>query len=130
MVTIGTALRRALNDAGASGDDYCHLLLQSVCDRLAEATSEFLHHTVRTSLWGYAPDEDNDIRRILRQQYRGIRPAVGYPSLPDQMLMHTLARLIDPDALDVTVTTNGALAPSSTVAGFYFASPQARYFTV
>lgn len=130
MVTIGTALRRALNDAAASGDDYCHLLLQSVCDRLAEATSEFLHHTVRTSLWGYAPDEDNDIRRILRQQYRGIRPAVGYPSLPDQMLMHTLARLIDPDALDVTVTTNGALAPSSTVAGFYFASPHARYFTV
>lgn len=130
MVTIGPKLRRALNDAGTSGDDYRHLLMQSLCDRLAEATSEYVHYLVRTSLWGYAPDEDRDLDRILREQYRGIRPAVGYPSLPDQMLMHTLARLIDPAELDVNVTENGALAPSSTVAGFYLASPRARYFTV
>lgn len=130
MVTVGDRLRSLLDDSSLKADDYSHLLLQSLCDRLAEAASEWLHHRTRTSLWGYAPDEDDDLRRILRQQYQGIRPAVGYPSLPDQMLMHTLARIVNPADIDVTVTENGALTPSSTVAGFYIASPRARYFSV
>ena len=130
MVTVGDRLRSLLDDTSLKADDYSHLLLQSLCDRLAEAASEWLHHRTRTSLWGYAHDEDDDLRRILRQQYQGIRPAVGYPSLPDQMLMHTLARIVNPADIDVTVTENGALTPSSTVAGFYIASPRARYFSV
>lgn len=124
-VTIGDTLRKL---EASGGDDYERLLCQSLCDRLAEAASEWLHRQVRVSLWGYAPDEPLDMDAISHACYRGIRPAVGYPSIPDQMMMHKLMKLLDPEALDITITENGALAPSSTVAGFYFASPRARYF--
>ena len=127
MVTIGDVLRSRLNEPS---DEYSHLLLQSLCDRLAEAASEWLHYRVRTSIWGYSPDEPLDLDAIRHVRYRGIRPAVGYPSLPDQMLMHSLAKLIHPSLIGVQVTSNGALSPSSSVAGFYLASPRARYFTL
>lgn len=130
VVTIGDRLRSALAEAEASGDDYRRLLLQSVCDRLAEACSEWLHYQVRTRLWGYAADEEPDMDAIRHARYRGIRPAIGYPSLPDQRLMHRLASIIDPAAIGVEVTENGALSPASSVAGLYLASPQARYFSV
>lgn len=129
MVTIGDRMRTIIDEAKES-DVYRHLLLQSVADRLAEATSEWLHRQVRTDLWGYVPDEPEDMDMILKEQYQGIRPAVGYPSLPDQKLMHKLAQLVTPSSLGVTVTENGALSPSSTVAGLYIASPHARYFTL
>lgn len=125
MVSIGDLLRKRLNEPG---DEYSHLLLQSLCDRLAEATSEWLHYRVRTSIWGYSPEEPLDLDTIRCGRYRGIRPAIGYPSLPDQLQMHRLVRLIDPSLMDVKVTANGALSPSSSVAGFYLASPRARYF--
>ena len=125
-VTIGPELRKAL----PADDEYEQLLHQSVCDRLAEATSEYLHRLVRVKLWGYAPDEPLDLEAIRKARYRGIRPAVGYPSLPDQRLMHTLMRLLRPEELNIGITENGALIPSSTVAAFYFASPRARYFSV
>lgn len=125
MVSIGDLLRKRLNEPG---DEYSHLLLQSLCDRLAEATSEWLHYRVRTSIWGYSPEEPLDLDTIRCGRYRGIRPAIGYPSLPDQLQMHRLVRLIDPSLIDVKVTANGALSPSSSVAGFYLASPRARYF--
>ena len=127
-VTIGDTLRQRL--AATHSHDYEHILLQSVADRLAEATSEWLHYQVRSRLWGYSPDEAEDLDAIRHARYRGIRPAVGYPSLPDQKLMFTLAELIPLQKLGVELTENGALAPSSTVAGFYFASPHAKYFTV
>lgn len=130
VVTIGEKIREILRLTVESGDDYRIILLKSVCDRLAEATSERLHFATRTRLWGYSPDEPEDFDSIRRMTYRGIRPAVGYPSLPDQMLMHTLARLVSPDQIGVQVTENGALNPSASVAGFYFASPHARYFSV
>ncbi|MDE5643867.1 MAG: methionine synthase [Muribaculaceae bacterium] len=129
-VTIGDRLREALADAESSGDDYRRLLLQSLCDRLAEATSEWLHYRVRTSLWGYSPDEAYDADAIRRGRYRGIRPAIGYPSLPDQRRMHILASLIAPSEIGVEVTANGALSPASSVAGLYIAAPDARYFSV
>jgi 5-methyltetrahydrofolate--homocysteine methyltransferase len=125
-VTVGKELR----DAAPADDEYRSLLYQSVCDRLAEATSEYLHRRVRVELWAYAPDEPLDFDAIRSARYRGIRPAVGYPSLPDQRLMHTLMRLLRPGELNIDITENGALTPSSTVAAFYFASPRARYFTV
>jgi len=130
VVTLGQVLRRKLDEQKNLGDEYTHLLLQSVCDRLAEATSEFVHRRVRTELWGYAPDEPADLQAIRQGRYRGIRPAVGYPSLPDQRQMHTLLSLLDPQAVEVTATDNGALMPSSSVAGFYIAAPHARYFSV
>lgn len=130
VVTLGQVLRRKLDEQKLQDDEYTHLLLQSVCDRLAEATSELVHRRVRTELWGYAPDEPADLRAIRQGRYRGIRPAVGYPSLPDQRLMHTLLSLLDPQTVEVTATDNGALIPSSSVAGFYIAAPHSRYFSV
>lgn len=130
VVTLGQVLRRKLDEQKLQDDEYTHLLLQSVCDRLAEATSELVHRRVRTELWGYAPDEPADLRAIRQGRYSGIRPAVGYPSLPDQRLMHTLLSLLDPQAVEVTATDNGALIPSSSVAGFYIAAPHSRYFSV
>lgn len=131
LVTTGSVIRQALVHAGgreeADRDDYRLLLLQSLADRLAEATSEWLHRRVRTDLWGYAPGEPEDMGAIRRGEYRGIRPAVGYPSLPDQMQMHSLMRLLRPADLGVEVTENGALSPASSVAGLYLASPRARY---
>ncbi|MGM9859948.1 MAG: vitamin B12 dependent-methionine synthase activation domain-containing protein, partial [Muribaculaceae bacterium] len=127
LVTVGERIRKSISEAA---DSYSHLLRQSIADRLAEATSEWLHRQVRVALWGYSPDEPLDYEVIRRGQYRGIRPAVGYPSLPDQRLMHTLLKLLAPDDVKVQATVNGALEPASSVAGFYFASPHARYFTV
>lgn len=126
MVTIGDRLREAVAN---ERDEYRRLLLQSLCDRLAEATSEWLHRQVRTRIWGYEPEGAEDLDTIRHARYRGIRPAIGYPSLPDQSLMQTLAKLVPVDKLGIQVTVNGALNPSSSVAGFYLASPQARYFT-
>lgn len=112
-----------------AGDNYSALLLQSLADRLAEATSEMLHYLVRTEIWGYAPDEDNDVRRILRGEYQGIRPAMGYPCLPDQTLNNQLIDMLRPEADDyVRLTENGAMSPSSTVSGLYIAHRDARYF--
>lgn len=129
-VTIGQHLRDLLRDARKTNDDYHLLLLQSVCDRLAEACSEWLHREVRTHLWGYAPDEPEDLEYIMKGKYQGIRPAIGYPSLPDQRLMHTLAKLVNFEAIDVNITENGALYPASSIAGLYIASPTAKYFTL
>lgn len=129
-ITIGQTLRNMLLENTFENDSYTHLLLQSVCDRLAEATSEWLHYKVRTSLWGYAPNEPLDFKAIKQGKYQGIRPAIGYPSLPDQMLMHTLNKLINFEELEIIPTENGALTPSSTVAGLYISSLNCRYFTL
>lgn len=126
MVTIGDRLREAIAN---EQDEYRRLLLQSLCDRLAEAASEWLHRQVRIRVWGYEPDGPVDLDAIRHARYRGIRPAIGYPALPDQMLMHSLAQLVPVDKLGIQLTVNGALNPSSSVAGFYLASPLARYFT-
>lgn len=125
----------ALQDAAASGaprviDDYTRLLLQSVCDRLAEATSEYMHRRVRTELWGYVPDETLTIPEMLQGRGQGIRPAVGYGSMPDQHQMHVLNKLLGMEEAGITVTENGALSPSASTAGLYLSSPRAIYFTV
>lgn len=109
------------------GDD---LLRQTVGDRLAEAASELLHYRVRSQLWGYASDEKFDAVQLLRGDYRGIRPAVGYPSIPDQLLNRTIAGALGFGEIGITVTDNGAMSPSSSVAGIYISNPAARYFFI
>ncbi len=111
-------------------DTYRSLLLQTLSDRLAEASSEWLHLKVRRQLWGYSPDEDDNISRILRGEYSGIRPAVGYPVFPDQLLNHVMSKLLPLNKLGITLTENGAMSPSSSVSGFYISNPAARYFMV
>ncbi|MCF0209568.1 MAG: 5-methyltetrahydrofolate--homocysteine methyltransferase, partial [Bacteroidaceae bacterium] len=85
---------------------------------------------VRRTLWGYAPDEDLSPQELFKAQYQGIRPAVGYPSLPDQKLMFKLAELIDFNDLGITITENGAMYPQSSVSGLYIANPDSEYFIV
>ncbi len=119
-------------DAGKTdeeNDDYKRLLLQTLSDRLAEAASEWLHDKVRRELWGYAP-ESKCSEELLKGDYRGIRPAMGYPMLPDQLLNHNLSRLLPLDKLGISLTENGAMTPSSTVSGLYIAHDEAEYFMI
>lgn len=127
-VTVSPAFVHDLEELKASGDNYASLLMQGICDRLAEAGSEYLHMKVRREIWGYAPDENLTLAEIRSGKFRGIRPAVGYPSLPEQKTIFRLAELLDFGAMGITLTENGAMYPQSSVCGLYFASPHSRYF--
>ena len=129
-VTAGTFIAMQAMVLKDQGDDYAGLLCQTLADRIAEAASEWLHYLVRTDEWGYSPDEKVNFRRLLRGDYVGIRPAMGYPSLPDQLLNRELAKLLPMDRLEVDITENGAMSPSSTVSGLYISHPDSRYFMV
>ncbi|MDR1332277.1 MAG: methionine synthase [Tannerella sp.] len=129
-VTAGAGLDGLRARLAGDGDDYRLLLLQTVSDRLAEAATEYLHARVRREYWGYAAGETLTVADMLRARYAGIRPAVGYPSLPDQRLIFTLDRLLQITRLGVDITANGAMTPTATVAGLFFAHPAARYFMI
>lgn len=119
-----------LYENGAYADDYRHLLAQTLADRLAEATTEKMHEAVRRSYWGYAPDEHLSPDDLLAERFQGIRPAVGYPSLPDQSINFDLDRLLDFSAIGIRLTENGAMLPHASVSGLMLAHPAARYFAV
>jgi len=127
-VTVSEAFAEGLEALKASGDEYGSLMMQGLGDRLAEAGSEYLHLKVRRELWGYAPDEALTVKEICSAKYQGIRPAVGYPSLPDQKTIFTLAELLDFGAIGISLTENGAMYPQSSVCGLYFASLHSKYF--
>lgn len=110
-------------------DSYDRLLIETVADRLAEAGSEWLHDKVRRELWGYAPEEKH-AGELLRGEYSGIRPAMGYPMLPDQLLNHNLGKLLPLDKLGIQLTENGAMSPSATVSGLYIGREEAKYFVI
>ncbi len=112
-------------------DDYQAILLKVLADRLAEALAERLHERVRTREWGYAPDERLELEGLLRERYRGIRPAPGYPACPDHTLKPRLFDLLGAtDATGIALTESLAMTPASSVSGLYFAHPEARYFGV
>ncbi|TPG21083.1 methionine synthase [Sphingomonas koreensis] len=112
-------------------DDYSDILLKALADRLAEAMAERLHQHVRQELWGYAPDEQLTNEALIREQYRGIRPAPGYPACPDHSLKPTLFKLLDAHhATGISLTESFAMLPTAAVSGFYFGHPEAEYFGV
>lgn len=111
-------------------DPYKHLLAQTLTDRLAEAATEKMHEYVRKVAWGYAPDESLSIPDLLVEKYQGIRPAVGYPSLPDQSVNFLLDDLLDMKQIGITLTENGAMHPHASVCGMMIAHPQSHYFAV
>lgn len=111
-------------------DDFQRMLAQTLADRLAEATAEVLHLQVRRSLWGYAPDEHLSIEQLLREDFQGIRPAVGYPSMPDTSINFIIDRLIDIKRIGIRLTESGAMKPHASVSGLMFAHPKARYFDI
>lgn len=111
-------------------DPYKHLLVQTLSDRLAEAATEKMHEYVRKEAWGYAPEENLSIPDLLIEKYQGIRPAVGYPSLPDQSVNFLLDELLGMEQIGITLTENGAMHPHASVCGLMFAHPASEYFSV
>lgn len=111
-------------------DDYSRMLAQTLCDRLAEATAELLHRDVRRRYWGYAPGEDLPLDDLLAGRFQGIRPAVGYPSLPDQSMVFLLDRVLHLGDIGITLTESGAMRPHASTCGLMFSHPAARYFAV
>ena len=109
-------------------DPYQKMMVQLLADRLAEATAEKLHETVRKQYWGYAPDEHLSIRQLHVEQFQGIRPAVGYPSLPDTSFNFLIDELIGLHQIGIRLTESGAMKPHASVSGLMMAHPQARYF--
>lgn len=111
-------------------DPYAHLLMQTLSDRLAEAATEKMHEQIRKVDWGYAPHEDLTIPDLLQEKFQGIRPAVGYPSLPDQSVNFILDELLQLKEVGITLTEHGAMRPHASVCGLMMAHPAARYFSV
>ncbi|MBQ8501412.1 MAG: 5-methyltetrahydrofolate--homocysteine methyltransferase [Bacteroides sp.] len=111
-------------------DPYKHLLIQTLSDRMAEAATEKMHQYVRQEVWGYAPDEKLSIPELLLEKFQGIRPAVGYPSLPDQSVNFIIDQLLDMKQIGITLTENGAMHPHASVSGLMLAHPASRYFSI
>lgn len=111
-------------------DDYKHLLIKTLGERLAEAAAEKIHETIRKEVWGYAKDEQLTMKQLLNEDYQGIRPAVGYPSLPDISVSYLLDELIDMKRIGIRLTENGMMQPHASVCGLMFAHPASRYFAV
>lgn len=111
-------------------DMYHSILIKTLSDRLAEATAEWLHYKIRKEIWGYAPDEENNIPEFFKTHYQGIRPAIGYPSLPDQSVIFTLDKMINFEEMGISLTENGAMYPNASVCGLVFDHPKSKYFNV
>ena len=111
-------------------DPYQKMMAQLLADRLAEATAERMHEQVRKEYWGYTKDEQLTIPELLIEKFQGIRPAVGYPSLPDTSLNFVLDDILDMKQIGIRLTESGAMKPHASVSGFMFAHPQARYFNL
>lgn len=111
-------------------DMYQSILAKTLSDRLAEATAEWLHYQVRKKYWGYAPNETLVVENMLKTNYQGIRPAVGYPSLPDQSIIFELDELLQLEKIGISLTENGAMFPNASVCGLYFSHPQSKYFMI
>lgn len=129
IVTTGIGIEEKIAEFEAQHDDYNSIMLKAVADRLAEAFAELMHKKVRRELWAYAADESLTNEELIAERYQGIRPAPGYPACPDHTEKALLWQLLDADKRSaVTLTDSFAMYPASSVSGFYFAHPDARYF--
>jgi len=130
-VTAGHGTQERTAEFKAALDDYDAILLEALADRLAEAFAERLHQRVRKELWGYAGDERLDNTDLIRERYRGIRPAPGYPACPDHTEKQTLWRLLDVERqVGIELTDSMAMWPGASVSGWYFSHPESQYFVV
>ena len=131
ITTAGIGAEEVAKAYQNAGDDYNSIMVKALADRLAEACAEWLHAQVRRNYWGYASDEDLDRAALIREDYRGIRPAPGYPACPDHTAKGALFELLDaPRNTGMSLTESFAMSPAAAVSGFYLAHPQARYFAV
>jgi len=129
VVTAGLGAREAAAAREADDDDYRSIMVKALADRLAEAFAEYLHEQVRRDYWAYAPDENLDKQTLIKEEYRGIRPAPGYPACPDHLAKKFIFELLDAEEnTGAILTENCAMDPAASVAGWYFSHPEARYF--
>jgi len=129
-VTSGIGIEERVRQFEAAHDDYSAIMLKALADRLAEAFAEHLHQRVRREFWGYAAGETLDNEAMIREEYRGIRPAPGYPACPDHTEKGDLFRLLDAPQVGITLTESYAMWPAAAVSGFYFSHPKSQYFAV
>jgi 5-methyltetrahydrofolate--homocysteine methyltransferase len=128
VVTAGEEVETYAEYFKQKHDDYSAIMVQALGDRIAEAMAEMMHKKAREN-WGYGKSENLSYEDLIKEKYRGIRPAPGYPSCPDHTEKATLWRLLDAEKnIDVRLTENYAIYPPSSVAGLYFAHPAAKYF--
>ncbi len=129
--TTGIGVEERTETFKAAHDDYNAIMLQAIADRLAEACAEWLHEQVRKQIWGYAADETLDNEALIKEQYQGIRPALGYPACPDHTEKDTLWSLLGvEEKIGLWLTEHKAMVPTAAVSGLYFAHPQSRYFAI
>jgi 5-methyltetrahydrofolate--homocysteine methyltransferase len=130
-VTAGLGIDQHVRRFEEAHDDYSSIILKALADRLAEALAEYLHECVRREYWGYEPDEHLTNRQLINEEYRGIRPAPGYPACPDHTEKAKLWQLLDVEsAIGLSLTESFAMVPTAAVSGFYFSHPDSRYFSV
>nr|WP_262494682.1 vitamin B12 dependent-methionine synthase activation domain-containing protein [Flavobacterium davisii] len=128
-VTTGFGVDEKAKEYETNLDDYNSILVKALGDRLAEAFAEYLHERVRKEIWGYASDENLTNEELIKESYKGIRPAPGYPACPDHLEKPVIWKLLDVEnQIGVKLTESMAMWPASSVSGYYFANPQSKYF--
>lgn len=129
-VTGGIGVQKREAAFEADNDDYSAIMLKALADRFAEAFAECLHARVRRDLWGYAPDEALDNDALIREEYKGIRPAPGYPACPEHTVKRDMFRVLDAQEIGMGLTDALAMTPAASVSGFYLSHPESTYFTI
>ena len=129
-ITTGIGIEPHLQQFKNANDDYSAIMLQALADRLVEAFSEYLHELVRKDIWAYAHDEQLSKEELHQEAYRGIRPAPGYPACPEHTVKAEMFKLLQGDRIGMELTESFAMLPGSSVCGFYFAHPDAKFFSI
>ncbi len=130
-VTAGIGIEKHIEKFEADHDDYNSIMLKALADRFAEAFTEFMHEKVRKEIWGYAAAEELSNDELIKESYKGIRPAPGYPACPDHLEKPTLFKLLNAEELTgISLTESLAMYPAASVSGYYFAHPESKYFGI
>jgi 5-methyltetrahydrofolate--homocysteine methyltransferase len=130
-VTAGLDIEEYLDQYKKNHDDYSDILLKAVADRLAEATTEWLHEETRKNTWGYAPDENLTNEELIQEKYHGIRPAPGYAACPDHTEKKTIWDILEiEEKVGISLTENYAMFPTASVCGYYFSHPESKYIGI
>lgn len=127
-VCAGLGMEKKLEEFAQEQDDYSAIMLKALADRFAEAAAEYLHKEVRTNYWGYAANENWNNEELIKEKYKGIRPAPGYPACPDHLEKDLIFELLKPEKIGLSLTSSRAMTPAAAVSGYYFAHPEAKYF--
>jgi 5-methyltetrahydrofolate--homocysteine methyltransferase len=129
-VTAGKGVEKLVADFENRNDDYSAIMIKVIADRLAEAFAEYLHQQVRVKYWGYSPDESLEIKELLGEKYKGIRPAPGYPTCPAHIDKYIIWDILNVEEnIGITLTESAMMVPAASVSGFYFANPESVYFS-